>query len=122
MTRNRATKKRNTAMTTETTKNVRKLQLIETLKAIDELENDDGCYQTRRLGDIKPKLKNLWLVDKLLPLGAPNEARLEMLYAVPYRAKSFLATDLCLAVARGEEFMGRKTQRGGAIYVSTEGD
>lgn len=56
-----------------------------------------------------------YLVDGLLPAGG-----LSLLVAKPKTGKSTLARQLALAVARGGEFLGRKTTSGLAIYLALE--
>ena len=56
-----------------------------------------------------------FLVDGLLPLGG-----CAMLAAPPKRRKSFLVQDLCLSVATGRPFIGRKTRQGCTLYLALE--
>lgn len=57
-----------------------------------------------------------WLIDELLTKGD-----LSLIYGPSQSGKSFLATHLALAVARGEPVFDRKTAKGGVIYVAAEG-
>lgn len=56
-----------------------------------------------------------FLVDGLLPLGG-----CAMLAAPPKRRKSFLVQDLCLSIATGRPFIGRKTRQGRTLYLALE--
>ena len=56
-----------------------------------------------------------WALDGLLPTGG-----LSLLAAKPKTGKSTLARCLALAVARGEEFLGRTTVRGAVVYLALE--
>jgi len=57
-----------------------------------------------------------WLVDDLLTTGDVS-----LVYGPSQSGKSFLATHLALAIARGVEVFGRKTRLGGVAYVAAEG-
>ncbi|MEE9201815.1 MAG: AAA family ATPase [Dehalococcoidia bacterium] len=56
-----------------------------------------------------------WLWESTLPTGG-----LSILAAKPKVGKSTLARNLALAVARGEEFLGRATTQGPVIYLALE--
>ncbi len=59
-----------------------------------------------------------WIVDKILPVG------LTMISAPPKYFKSWLALDLCLAVALGRDFLGFQANKCASFYMdleSTEG-
>jgi AAA domain len=56
-----------------------------------------------------------WLLYGMLPAGG-----LSLLAAKPKVGKSTLARCLALAVARGEEFLGRSTIAGSVIYLALE--
>lgn len=55
-----------------------------------------------------------WAVPGLLPAG------LALLVAAPKIGKSWLALDLCLAVASGGEWLGKKAVQGAALYLDLE--
>ena len=63
----------------------------------------------------EPEERFEYLVENLLPSGG-----LSLLSAKPKTGKSTLARQLVLAVARGEEFLGRKTEKGLSIYLALE--
>jgi AAA domain len=63
----------------------------------------------------EPEEQVEYVVDGMLPSGG-----LSALVAKPKVGKSTLARQLALAVARGEEFLGRKTIRGPVIYLALE--
>lgn len=53
--------------------------------------------------------------------GILGESGLSVLYGAPGAGKSFLALDLCYAVATGEPWMGRQVSQGAVIYACGEG-
>lgn len=55
-----------------------------------------------------------WAVPGLLPAG------LSFLVAAPKMGKSWLALDLCLSVASGGEWLGRKVNQGPTLYLDLE--
>lgn len=55
-----------------------------------------------------------WAVPGLLPAG------LSFLVAAPKMGKSWLALDLCLSVAAGGEWLGRKVNQGPTLYLDLE--
>lgn len=55
-----------------------------------------------------------WAVPGLLPAG------LSFLVAAPKMGKSWLALDLCLSVAAGGEWLGRKVSQGPTLYLDLE--
>lgn len=55
-----------------------------------------------------------WAVPGLLPAG------LVFLVAAPKMGKSWLAFDLCLSVAAGDEWLGHKTNQGATLYLALE--
>lgn len=60
-------------------------------------------------------LKREWLVSKLLPVRG-----LGVMFGPSGCGKSFLATDLAMSVATGQEFLGKPTRKAGVIYVAAE--
>jgi hypothetical protein len=61
-----------------------------------------------------------WLVKGVLPaaLGAPV---LAVMYGASGSGKSFKATDMAIAIARGIPWRGHKTTKGRVVYVCAEG-
>jgi hypothetical protein len=57
-----------------------------------------------------------WLVDHLL-----TETSLAAVYGQPESFKSFLAIDICMAVAGGLPWHQRKVERGAVLYIAAEG-
>jgi len=57
-----------------------------------------------------------WLVDGILPLPAFG-----VLYGEPGCGKTFVALSMALAIASGQEWLGRKTRQANALYVAAEG-
>ena len=79
--------------------------------------NATGGFVLTLLSDLlrEPEEQVDYVVDGMLPT-----AGLSALVAKPKVGKSTLARQLALAVARGEEFLGRKTIRGPVIYLALE--
>jgi DNA primase len=63
----------------------------------------------------EPSPQVSWLVENLLPAGG-----FSAVVAKPKVGKTTLARNLALAVARGEPFLSRATQKGAVIYISLE--
>lgn len=57
-----------------------------------------------------------WIVRDVLP-----EAALCVIYGESASGKSFFVLDLVAAVARGEQWQGRKVKQGSVVYVAAEG-
>ena len=57
-----------------------------------------------------------WLVD-----GLVGENALVELFGKPGAGKSFLALDLAMSVATGEQWLGQTTKQGDVVYVYAEG-
>ena len=57
-----------------------------------------------------------WAVERLVPHGGTC-----MIAAKPKVGKSTLARNLCVAVAMGSDFLGRKVTKGRALYAIAEG-
>ncbi|MEM5767916.1 MAG: AAA family ATPase, partial [Bacillota bacterium] len=55
-----------------------------------------------------------WVVDGLIPQG------LTMIVAPPKSGKSWLMLDLCLSITGGKQFLGRKCEKGGCLYLALE--
>ena len=82
---------------------------------------DDGTYDNTAdlwfssLSLLRRELPPIrYFVDGLLPQG------LALLAAPPKYGKSWLALDLCVSVARGEPFLGRKTTPCDTLYLALE--
>lgn len=67
-------------------------------------------------GDIKPCLKNSWLVRGFLV-----QAGLATIYGYPGSGKSFLAIDMALRIAAGWPVDGHAVRQSPVIYVAAEG-
>jgi KaiC/GvpD/RAD55 family RecA-like ATPase len=63
----------------------------------------------------EPEERVDWLVGGLLPAGG-----LSLVIAKPKVGKSTFARHVAHAVARGDPFLGRRTRRGGVLYISVE--
>ena len=57
-----------------------------------------------------------WLIKGVLP-----KADLGVVYGAPGSGKTFAVLDMCLAVARGAEWRGRKVKAGPVVYICQEG-
>jgi RecA-family ATPase len=56
-----------------------------------------------------------WAIKGLIPRG-----KSVLIYGESQSGKSFETYDMCMAIARGEPFAGRKTQQLGVIYCAAE--
>lgn len=74
-------------------------------------------FSLTRLGDLlsRPDLPVEYVLENRLVAGTVS-----LLVAKPKVGKSTLARNLCLAVARGEDFLGLKTKVGECIYLALE--
>jgi hypothetical protein len=74
-------------------------------------------FTLTRLGDLmnEPAEQVSWLLEGVLPTGG-----LSLLAAKPKAGKSTFARCLALAIARGEQFLGRNTQKGAVICLELE--
>jgi hypothetical protein len=63
-----------------------------------------------------PGPEHRWLVKGLI-----TEGELSMLAGASQSGKSFLTLDLAMAIARGQEWFGRRVQQGGVAYQAGEG-
>ncbi len=61
-----------------------------------------------------PMKKQRFIVDGMIYPG------LHILSGDPKIGKSWMMLDVCLAVANGEDFLGRKTERGQVVYMALE--
>ena len=74
-------------------------------------------FALTRLGDLlnEPEERIPWLLEGMLPARG-----LSLVAAKPKTGKSTQARCLALAVARGDDLLGRKTQQGPVIYLALE--
>lgn len=61
-----------------------------------------------------PMKKQRFIVDGMIYPG------IHILSGDPKIGKSWMMMDMCLAVAKGEDFLGRKTERGQVVYMALE--
>lgn len=61
-----------------------------------------------------PMKKQRFIVDGMIYPG------IHILSGDPKIGKSWMVLDMCLAVAKGEDFLGRKTERGQIVYMALE--
>ena len=78
--------------------------------------NEFQPYPIFRLCDITPSLANNYLIKGLI-----DRETLIVMYGRSGSGKSFLATDLGLAIASGQPWRGNRTRRGRVVYVAAEG-
>jgi hypothetical protein len=76
-----------------------------------------SSFRPKPLRDLfdEPEEKQSWLVDGLLPTGG-----LSTVAAKPKVGKSTLARQLALSVARGQDFLGKRTEQGSVLYLALE--
>jgi 5S rRNA maturation endonuclease (ribonuclease M5) len=76
-----------------------------------------GTMRFTRVGDLlnEPEEEVRWLVEDHLPMGGDS-----LLVAKPKVGKSTLARCLALSVARGGDFLGRRTTQGTVFYLALE--
>lgn len=75
------------------------------------------------------KMRRSLSIDELLALPPPTwsvrgrlpATGLAFLHGEPAAGKTFLAIDLCMALARGDDWHGHRTQQTGVLYVAGEG-
>ena len=65
-----------------------------------------------------PREKREWVVDQMIRAGK----RPCIICGSPESGKSTIAIQLSKAVARGEDFLGRKTTQGRVVYWQSEED
>ena len=73
-------------------------------------------FQFQQAGQYLKRKPLEWLIRGVLPA-----ADLGVVYGASGAGKSFLALDLCLAIAQGSEWRGRKVRAGAVAYVVAEG-
>ena len=61
-----------------------------------------------------PMKKQRFIVDEMIYPG------LHILSGDPKIGKSWMMMDMCLSIAKGEKFLGRKTERGHVVYMALE--
>jgi len=57
-----------------------------------------------------------WIIKTVLP-----QSELVVLFGESGSGKSFIALDMCMAVARGEPWRGHRTKQGRVVYIAAEG-
>ena len=61
-----------------------------------------------------PMKKQRFIVDEMIYPG------LHILSGDPKIGKSWMMMDMCLSIAKGEKFLGRKTEQGHVVYMALE--
>jgi len=64
---------------------------------------------------IAEDVEQAWILDGILPAGG-----MSLLVAKPKVGKTTLAFNLAVAVSRGEDFLGRRTEQGPVVYLALE--
>lgn len=62
-----------------------------------------------------PMKKQRFIIDGMIYPG------IHILSGDPKIGKSWMVLDMCLAVAKGEKFLGRKTEQGQVVYIHGAG-
>lgn len=73
-------------------------------------------FEFQGLADFMRRPLPQWVIKGVLP-----KAALGVLYGASGSGKSFLALDMAISVARGENWRGARTTQGGVAYVVAEG-
>lgn len=79
-----------------------------------KVEQNSLLLNLQQLADATKNVR--WMVKTLIPADAMG-----MLFGASGTFKSFIALDLCLHVAHGLQWCGRKTAQGSVVYVAAEG-
>jgi len=74
------------------------------------------CFKASSL----PPASNGEVFDDELVEGVMGKAAMAVLYGDSNSGKTFLAIDLCAAIARGAKWLGRHTEPGVVLYLATE--
>ena len=69
------------------------------------------------LDEMHGRPRPTWLIKDVLP-----QAAIGTIYGQPAAGKTFVAIDICMALARGHNWRGHDTGQGGALYVAAEDD
>jgi hypothetical protein len=87
------------------------------IEAVSEITTFEDGFRLTGLGELlaQPQVEVDYLVEGMLLRGTVSGV-----FAKPKVGKSTLARNLCLAVSRGAEFLGRSTKRGSCIYLALE--
>ncbi|MBC8745209.1 MULTISPECIES: AAA family ATPase [Paraburkholderia] len=90
---------------------------IDSAKAPDAHETDVERYRVLSADDLANAPPLRWLVRGVLPASG-----LASIYGPSGSGKSFLALDLCAAIAGGEDWFGRRVDAAPVLYVCLEGE
>lgn len=74
------------------------------------------ALKLQTVAELLKQPRPVWLVRDVLPRGG-----LAVAYGEPGCGKTFLVLDLAAAIAQGEPWLGKRTKRGGVVYVACEG-
>lgn len=81
----------------------------------DEAAGAKARYTLERAEDFSSRTAPEWIVKGVLPRAA-----LACVFGAPGSGKTFLALDLALAVARGEDWRGQRVRQGTVVYIAAE--
>jgi len=84
--------------------------------AIPDEEKTPHKRRVKYLHEVKPKLKQMYLVNKLLSPGA-----MSVVYGESNGGKTFFSLNLALHISLGQIWHDRATMPGAVIYVAAEG-
>lgn len=84
---------------------------------LDKARRPSFRYQLLTADDVANRAPMEWLVRGVLPAHG-----LAAVYGASGSGKSFLALDLCAAIAKGAEWFGCRVRSAPAIYVALEGE
>lgn len=92
-----------------------------------EVDADTGEIVQRKLRELEcfnasslPPASNSEVFDDELVEGVVGKAAMAVLYGDSNSGKTFLAIDLCAAIAQGVQWRGRHTDAGVVLYLATE--
>ena len=77
---------------------------------------DPKRFTPIHIGQLAGSINSDYLIKGVLP-----RAELAVLYGPSTAGKSFVALDMCFAIARGAEWRGRRVKQGRVVYVCAEG-
>jgi len=86
-------------------------------RLLDAPQVPPGRFHVRAMDELLHGPPLIWLVRGVLPAGG-----LACMYGASGSGKSFLALDLCAAVATGSKWFGRRVTPAPVVYVALEGE
>ena len=89
---------------------------IEVSAPTEAAEGDLDVFQTFDEGHLIDMPPVEWMVDGLL-----TRHGFAVMYGAPGTGKSFLAIDIAMSLAHGQQWQGRDTRQGAVLYIAGEG-